>query len=68
MLYQKGLPHRYEIFLKKNNKTFINDSKATTFQASKFALGSNKNIFWIVGGIPKLGDRFNLGKLKNNIK
>jgi len=63
----KGLPHRYEIFLKKNNKTFINDSKATTFQASKFALGSNKNIFWIVGGIPKLGDRFNLGKLKNNI-
>ena len=63
----KGLPHRYEIFLKKNNKVFINDSKATSFQASKFALQSNKNIFWIVGGMPKLGDRFDLGKMKNNI-
>ena len=28
---------------------------------------SNKNIFWIVGGMPKLGDKFKLGKLKNNI-
>ena len=63
----KGLPHRYEIFLKKNNKIFINDSKATSFQASKFALEGNKNIFWIVGGMPKLGDKFKLGKLKNNI-
>ena len=63
----KGLSHRYEIFLKKNNKIFINDSKATSFQASKFALGSNKNIFWIVGGMPKLGDKLKLGKLKNNI-
>ncbi len=63
----KGLPHRYEIFLKKNNKIFINDSKATSFQASKFALEGSKNIFWIVGGMPKLGDKFKLGKLKNNI-
>ena len=38
-----GLPHRYEIFLKSKNVTFINDSKATSFHASKFALGSNKN-------------------------
>ena len=63
----KGLPHRYETFLKKSNKVFINDSKATSFQASRFALESNKNIFWIVGGMPKLGDKFELGKLKNNI-
>ena len=28
-----GLPHRYEIFLKKKN-FFINDSKATSFQAT----------------------------------
>ena len=63
----KGLPHRYEIFMKKKNKVFINDSKATSFQASKFALQSNKNIFWIVGGMPKLGDKFNLGKIKKNI-
>ena len=31
----KGLPHRYEVFLKKKNYIFINDSKATSFQASK---------------------------------
>ena len=48
-----GLPHRYEIFLKKKNFFFINDSKATSFQATKYALESTKNIFWIVGGLPK---------------
>ena len=63
----KGLPHRHEIFLRKKNKIFINDSKATSFQASKFALKNSKNIFWIVGGLPKEGDNFNLGKIKKNI-
>ncbi len=63
----KGLPHRHEIFLRKNNKIFINDSKATSFEASKFALAGNRNIFWIVGGMPKVGDKFKLGELKNNI-
>ena len=63
----KGLAHRHEIFYKKDNKTFINDSKATSFIASKFALKSNKNIFWIVGGLPKKKDKFKLGKLKNKI-
>jgi len=63
----KGLPHRHEIFYKKKNKTFINDSKATSFEPSRFALKSNKNIFWIVGGLPKMGDRFQLGKSKKNI-
>tara|TARA_Y100000591_G_scaffold332126_1_gene368332 strand:- start:1089 stop:1571 length:483 start_codon:yes stop_codon:yes gene_type:complete len=48
-----GLPHRYEIFLKKKNCTFVNDSKATTFQATKFALKNSTDIFWIVGGLPK---------------
>tara|TARA_B100001029_G_scaffold71708_1_gene58482 strand:+ start:661 stop:1914 length:1254 start_codon:yes stop_codon:yes gene_type:complete len=63
----KGLAHRHEIFYKKNNKIFINDSKATSFESSKFALRSNKNIFWILGGLPKVGDKFQLGKLKKNI-
>ena len=48
-----GLPHRYEIFLKRKNVNFINDSKATSFQATKLALQNTKNIFWIVGGLPK---------------
>tara|TARA_B100000941_G_scaffold287818_1_gene263632 strand:- start:81 stop:1349 length:1269 start_codon:yes stop_codon:yes gene_type:complete len=63
----KGLPHRYEIFLKKKNCIFINDSKATSFQATKFALQNSKNIFWIVGGLPKENDRINLSKVQKNI-
>lgn len=64
----RGLPHRFEIFLKKNKVTFINDSKATSFKASQFALSSiNKNIFWILGGLPKKNDKIKLGKLKKNI-
>ena len=38
----KGLPHRYEIFLKKKNFVFINDSKATSFEATKYALKKYK--------------------------
>ena len=63
----KGLPHRHEIFYKKSNKIFINDSKATSFEASKYAIKNNKNIFWIVGGFPKTGDKFQLGEIKKNI-
>ena len=62
-----GLPHRYEIFLKKKGISFINDSKATTFQASKFALQNTKNIFWILGGLPKKNDKFMIKKIKNKI-
>ncbi len=62
-----GLPHRYEIFLKKKNISFINDSKATSFQATKFALASSKNIFWILGGLPKFNDKIDLSHIKNNI-
>ena len=62
-----GLAHRYEIFLKKKNITFINDSKATSFEASKFALASSKNIYWILGGIPKYKDTIDLNYLKQNI-
>ena len=63
----KGLPHRYEIFLKKNNLTFINDSKATSFQSTKFALKNSKNIYWILGGLPKKNDKIILKNLKKRI-
>lgn len=62
-----GLPHRYEIFLKKKNCTFINDSKATSFNATKYALASTKNIYWILGGLPKKNDRFYLKNFKKDI-
>ena len=63
----KGLPHRFEFFLKRNNVTFINDSKATSFESSQYALASAKNIYWILGGLPKKGDKIKLGKFKKNI-
>ena len=62
-----GLPHRYEIFMKRNNCIFINDSKATSFQSTKFALKNSKNIFWILGGMPKKNDKIILDGLKKNI-
>ena len=63
----KGLEHRHEIIYKKKKIVFINDSKATSFEASKYALQSNNNIFWIVGGLPKVGDKFDLKDSKKNI-
>ena len=61
------MPHRHEIFLKKKSITFINDSKATSFEATKYALKNNKNIYWILGGLPKMKDKFNLKGISSNI-
>ena len=63
----KGLSHRFEIFLQKENITFINDSKATSFTAAASALSSLKNVYWILGGLPKKNDKFKLSKIKKNI-
>tara|TARA_B100001057_G_scaffold487632_1_gene570660 strand:+ start:3749 stop:5020 length:1272 start_codon:yes stop_codon:yes gene_type:complete len=63
----KGLSHRHEIFLKIGKCTFINDSKATTFESTKYALRSNNNIIWITGGQPKKNDKINIGQFKNKI-
>ena len=63
----KGLPHRHEIFLKKNKIVFINDSKATSFESTKYALKNNRNIYWIFGGLPKVGDKFNFQGISSNI-
>ncbi len=62
-----GLPHRFEIFYKRKNCIFINDSKATSFQSTRFALENSKNIFWIVGGLPKKNDKMSLNSLRKNI-
>ena len=63
----KGLEHRHEIFLKKGGIIFINDSKATSFEATKHAIISNKNIYWILGGLPKKKDYFRLKNFKKKI-
>ena len=64
----KGLPHRQEMFFRKKNICFINDSKATSFEAAKDCLMNYKNIIWIVGGLKKEGDKFYLNHIKKNIK
>ena len=63
----KGLPHRQERLSLNNEIICINDSKATNFESSSQSLKSYKNIFWIVGGLPKKGDKFFLNKFKKNI-
>jgi len=63
----KGLSHRFEIFLKRGDITFINDSKATSFTAAESALFSLKNVYWILGGLPKRNDKLKLSKIKKNI-
>ena len=64
----KGLEHRFEIFKKKGKIQFINDSKSTTFHSTRFALTSLKNIYWILGGLPKKNDRFNLKGINRRVK
>ena len=63
----KGLKYRQQIIFKKKNLTIINDSKSTSFSSTLGILNANSNIFWILGGIFKKGDKFNLKKdaLKN---
>ncbi len=63
----KGLPHRQEYVLSKKNILCINDSKATSFDASLQSLRNYNNILWIVGGLPKSKDRFFLKKLSKKI-
>jgi len=58
----KGLNYRQQIIFDKNNLKIINDSKSTSFSSSINILKSNKNIHWLLGGIPKKGDKFNLSK------
>jgi len=65
----KGLKYRQEIIFQSKKLTIINDSKATTFSSSASLLKSLTNVYWIVGGQVKKGDKLLLTK-KNfkNIK
>ena len=58
----KGLKYRQQIIFKKKYLTIINDSKSTSFSSSVGLLKSNPNIYWLVGGIHKKGDKFDLSK------
>ena len=58
----KGLKYRQEIIYYSKKLTIINDSKATSFSSSVSLLKSLDNVYWIVGGLAKKGDRLLLTK------
>jgi UDP-N-acetylmuramoylalanine--D-glutamate ligase len=58
----KGLKYRQEIIFQSKKLTIINDSKATTFSSSVSLLKSLNNVYWIVGGQAKKGDKLILSK------
>ena len=58
----KGLNYRQQTIFKNKNISFINDSKSTSYSSSLELLKKKNKIYWLLGGIPKKGDRFNLPK------
>ena len=58
----KGLKFRQQTIYKSKKLTLINDSKATSYSSSINILKSLKKVYWIVGGIPKTGDKFLMTK------
>ena len=57
-----GLKYRQQIIFKSKKLTIINDSKATSFSSSVSILKSLSNVYWIIGGLAKKGDKFLLSK------
>ena len=67
--YFKGLKFRKQTIYNKSNLEIINDSKSTSFSSTNGLLSNYKNIYWIVGGLFKKGDKFILEKkYHKNIK
>ncbi len=58
----RGLKFRQQIVYNNKDLLVINDSKSTSFSSSINLLKSNNCIYWIVGGMYKKGDKFNLNK------
>jgi UDP-N-acetylmuramoylalanine--D-glutamate ligase len=58
-----GLKHRMQPVARRENVTFVNDSKATNAEAAAPALSSYDRIYWIAGGLPKSGGITSLSPL-----
>ena len=63
----KGLDFRQQIIYQSRKLLIINDSKSTSFSSSIDLLNNIDRIFWILGGLPKKGDKLKLEN-KNNIQ
>ena len=65
----RGLNYRQQIIFKNKDIIIINDSKSTSYSSSIEMLKTKNNIYWLIGGIPKIGDKLNLTKSNcKNIK
>ncbi len=62
-----GLKHRMQPIARRENVTFVNDSKATNAEAAAPALSSYDRIYWIAGGLPKEGGIASLKPLFSRI-
>jgi UDP-N-acetylmuramoylalanine--D-glutamate ligase len=58
----KGLDYRQQIIYKSKKLIIINDSKSTSFSSTVPLLESYENIYWILGGLAKKGDKLILKK------
>ncbi len=58
----KPLKFRQEVIYKSKYLKIVNDSKSTTLSSTTPFLETNEKIFWILGGLFKIGDKFKLNK------
>ena len=58
----KGLKYRQQIVFENKDLLIINDSKSTSYASTFEMLKMFDNVYWLLGGIPKKGDRFSLAK------
>ena len=58
----KSLKFRQEVIFDSKNLKIVNDSKSTTLSSTTPFLETNEKIYWILGGLFKKGDKFNLNK------
>tara|TARA_Y100001935_G_C17191268_1_gene450197 strand:- start:273 stop:941 length:669 start_codon:yes stop_codon:yes gene_type:complete len=65
----KGLKYRQQIIFDNKKISIINDSKSTSYSSSIEMLKKSEKIYWLLGGIPKKGDKFKLSNIYyKNIK
>ncbi len=56
----KPLDFRQQIIYNSNKLQIINDSKSTSFSSFKNLINNFETIYWILGGLPKKGDKFEI--------
>jgi len=63
----KPLNFRQQVIYNSNRLRIVNDSKSTSFASSINLINNLDRIFWVLGGLPKKGDKLKLEN-KSNIR